>query len=70
MMLAHTNIKDNSKLNFEEIPTQGLEGVPLRRARIQGGWLVALSTDGPGMLCFIPDQYHLWNGRDFSLSNQ
>ena len=50
-------------LVFEKVATKGfkLELVDdrIRRAKIPGGWLVAIRDEG---LTFVPDPTHQWNG--------
>ena len=43
--------------------------VPVGRARIQGGWLVALmsgTVSAQLTLCFVPDPEHRWDGSSLS----
>jgi hypothetical protein len=52
-----------SVLVFEDVPTKGFKLEVLdnriRRARIPGGWLVAIRDEG---ITFVPDASHEWNG--------
>jgi hypothetical protein len=55
-------------LVFEPIQAQSMgwltSTVPVLRANIPGGWLVAamFGTAGSGSLCFVPDPEHRWDG--------
>ena len=54
--------KNPKKLQWKEINCTGA-GTRVRRAKVPGGWLVAIeNTFGLG-LTFYPDQDHLWNGK-------
>lgn len=51
-------------LTFEEIPARYAGAAPGRmlaaRAKVPGGWLVRLGSDGHA--AFVPDPEHKWDG--------
>ena len=50
-------------LVFERLNDSGLPGLAVFfRAKIPGGWLVALRTDEAESVCFVPDPAHAWDG--------
>jgi len=54
---------ESKHLVFEKVPTRGfkLDVVEdrIRRAKIPGGWLVAIRDEG---ITFVPDRTHEWDG--------
>ena len=50
-------------LVFEKVPTKGFKldvlDNRIRRAKIPGGWLVAIRDEG---VTFVPDPKHEWDG--------
>ena len=54
---------DSRVLVFEKVPAKGFKldilDDRIRRARIPGGWLVAIRDEG---ITFVPDPKHEWDG--------
>lgn len=58
----NTPTQDDKKLIWEEVKCKGF-ATRLRRAKVPGGWLLAVeNTFGLGM-SFYPDAKHEWTGR-------
>jgi len=62
MELPFKKTESDKLLKLEEIKSQGI-GTRVRRAKVPGGWLVAIENmSGLGMT-FYPDPDHQWDGK-------